>query len=164
MRREHRKKLPEENSKIWPMSCHIGGAMAFRQNGGGKQTSVVLRPIDRLMLALIGIGVIFAALGLGEAVYRFLFLDFDGATDRLPVEMLFGLGFAWMATNLVKRIYRYRMKTSARIKLIRDRNHKIRRAAEAMVPVLHPSYQQAVRVIREEVDRIEWAVADILPR
>ena len=34
--------------------------------------------------------------GLGEAVYRFAFLDFDGATDRLPIEMLFGLLFAWM--------------------------------------------------------------------
>ena len=37
-------------------------------------------------------GVIFAALGLGEAVDRFTFLDFDGATDRLPIEMLFGVG------------------------------------------------------------------------
>jgi hypothetical protein len=34
----------------------------------------------------------FAALGLGEAVDRFTFLDFDGATDRLPIEMLFGVG------------------------------------------------------------------------
>jgi hypothetical protein len=108
-------------------------------------------------------GVIFASLGLGEAVYRFAFLDFDGATDRLPIEMMFGLGFAWMTTKLARRIYRYRVETSARIDLIRDRNYKIRRAVEAISPVSYPN-QQAIRVIREEVDRIEWTLTEIIPR
>jgi hypothetical protein len=137
--------------------------MAFAENFGSEQ-SVALRPIDRLTLGLIGVGVIFASLGLGEAVYRFAFLDFDGATDRLPIEMLFGLAFAWIVTKLAKRIYHYQMRTSARIRLIRDRNHKIRRAAAAIAPAPYPSNQQAIRVIREEVDRIEWALTDILPQ
>jgi hypothetical protein len=76
----------------------------------------------RLTLGLIGMGVIFASLGLGEAGYRVAFLDFDGATDRLPIEMLFGTAFAWMTTKLARRIYQNRMDTSARINLIRDRN------------------------------------------
>ena len=138
--------------------------MAFAEKRGSEESSVALRPIDRLTLGLIGIGVVFASLGLGEAVYRFAFLDFDGATDRLPIEMLFGLAFAWMATKLARRIYHYRMKTSARIRLIRDRNHKIRRAAAAITPVPYPGNQQAIRVIREEVDRIEWALADLMPQ
>jgi hypothetical protein len=138
--------------------------MAFAEKFGSEPSSIALRPVDRLMLGLIGVGVIFASLGLGEAVYRFLFLDFEGATDRLPIEMVFGLAFAWMVTKLARRIYHYRMKTSARIKLIRDRNHKIRRAAAAIAPVPYPSNQQAIRVIREEVDRIEWALADIMPQ
>jgi hypothetical protein len=117
-----------------------------------------------LTLGLIGTGVIFASLGLGEAVYRFAFLDFDGASDRLPIEMFFGLTFAWITTKLARRIYRYRMETSARIKLIRDRNYKIRHAVEAMTPVPFPSNQQAIRVIREEVDRIEWALTEISPQ
>ena len=66
--------------------------MSFAQNRGREQWSVALQSNDRLKFALLGAGVIFASLGLGEAVYRFLFLDFDGATDRLPIEMLFGLG------------------------------------------------------------------------
>jgi hypothetical protein len=57
--------------------------MAFTQNYGREQSSVALRPNDLLTLGLIGVGVIFASLGLGEAVYRVVFLDFDGATDRL---------------------------------------------------------------------------------
>ncbi len=133
----------------------------FAQNSGSKQSPVALRPLDRLTLALIGVGVIFASLGLGEAVYRLTFLDFDGATDRLPIEMLFGLAFAWMTTKLARRIYQYRMEISARIKLIRDRHYKIRHAAEAIAPLSYPSNQQAIRVIREELDRIEWALTDI---
>jgi len=138
--------------------------MAFAQNSGSEQSAVALRPIDRLTLRLVGMAVIFASLGLGEAVYRFAFRDFDGATDRLPIEIVFGLGFAWMSMRLVRRIYQYRMETSARINLIRDRNYKIRRAAEAITPLTYPGNQQAIRVIREEVDRVELALTEIAPR
>ena len=78
--------------------------------------------------------------------------------------MLFGLAFAWMTTKLVKKIYQHRMESSAKINLIWDRNHKIRHAVEAIPPVPYPGHQQAIRVIREEVDRIEWALAEMLPR
>lgn len=138
--------------------------MAFAQNWGSEQSSAALRLNDRLTLGLIGIGVIFASLGLGEAVYRFAFLDFDGATDRLPIEMLFGLAFAWIATKLARKIYQNRMETSARIKFIRDRNYKIRHAVEAIKPVPYPTNHQAIRVIREEVERIELALTEITPR
>lgn len=138
--------------------------MEFAENRTNESVSVALRPIDRLTLGLIGIGVVFASLGLGEAVYRFVFLDFDGARDRLPIEMLFGLAFAWIATKLARKIYHSRLRTSARIKLIRDRNRKIRHAAAAIAPVPYPRNQQAIRVIREEVDRIEWALADLMPQ
>jgi hypothetical protein len=138
--------------------------MAFSRNFGTEQSSATLRPNDRLTLGLIGMGVIFASLGLGEAVYRFAFRDFDGATDRLPIEMLFGLLFAWMTTKLARRIYLYRMETSARINFIRDRSYKIRHAAEAIKPLPYPGNHQAIRVIREEVDRIELALTDVTPR
>jgi hypothetical protein len=138
--------------------------MAFSRNFGTEQSSATLRLNDRLTVGLIGMGVIFASLGLGEAVYRFAFRDFDGATDRLPIEMLFGLLFAWMTTKLARRIYLYRMETSARINFIRDRSYKIRHAAEAIKPLPYPGNHQAIRVIREEVDRIELALTDVTPR
>ena len=62
-----------------------------------REQPLELRRTDRLTLALIGLGVIFASLGLGEAVYRLAFFEFEGATDRLPIEMLFGMAFAWMS-------------------------------------------------------------------
>ena len=123
-----------------------------------------LRPVDRLTLGLVGMAVIFASLGLGEAVYRLLFFDFDGATDRLPIEMMFGLAFAWVVMRLAKRIYQQQQLTSAKINQVWDRNYRIRNAVEAIPPVPYPAHQQAIRVIRDEVDRIEWVLADIQPR
>ncbi len=120
--------------------------------------------MDRLSLAAIAVGVIFAALGAGEAVYRLAFFQFDGATDRLPIEMLFGLGFAWLTIKLVRKAYQDQTETSARINLISDRNDKIRHAVEAIAPLPIPANHQAIRVIREEVEGIEWALNDMLPR
>jgi len=137
--------------------------MAFAQISSRLLSSVTLRSNERMKLATIGMGVIFASLGLGEAVYRFAFLDFDGASDRLPIEMLFGLSFAWMTTKVAGRFYQRHNKTSERIKFIRDRNHKIRHAVEAIKLVPYPTNHQAIRVIREEVDRIEWALTEIAP-
>ena len=68
-----------------------------------------------------------------------------------------------MATKLVRRLYQYRIETSARINLIRDRNCRIRDAAEALSPLSDPCNQQAIWVIREEVNRIEWTLANITP-
>jgi len=138
--------------------------MSPMRNNGQQQSSVELRPFDRLTLGIIGLGVIFASLGAGEAVYRLAFFDFDGATDRLPIEMAFGLAFAWVATKLAKRIYRHRIEASARLNVVWDRNHKIRHALEAIAPVPHPAHQQAIRVIRDEVDGIEWELTDIVSR
>ena len=137
--------------------------MEFAQNGR-EQSLVALLSNDRVTLALIAMGVVFASLGLGEAVYRFAFLDFDGATDRLPIEMFFVLGFAWMITKLVRKFHQHRKETSERIRFIRDRNYKIRHAVEAIRLVPFPTDHQAIRVIREEVDRIEWALTEIAPQ
>ena len=123
-----------------------------------------LRPRHRLTLALIGAGVIFSALGAGEAVYRLAFKDFDGAKDRLPIEVCFGLAFAWMAMKIARRIYQHRVNTSNGINLISDRNHKIKHAVDALVPVPYPTNQQAIRVIREEVERIDGVLEELQPR
>jgi hypothetical protein len=121
--------------------------------------------MERLKVYLFGATVLFASFGMGEAVYRLLFSEFDGATDRIPIEALFGLVFAWLATKFVGDAYRNRKQRSARLNFICARNHQIRGALEAITPLAHPmKNQQSIRVIREEVDRIEWALKEILPR
>src|SRR5271157_5678745 len=68
--------LSNHQTSLW-------GQMAVTQNRGNNQPSLELRPFDRLTLGLIGLGVIFASLGLGEAVYRLAFFDFD---EREPID------------------------------------------------------------------------------
>ncbi len=109
-------------------------------------------------------GVILAALGLGEAVDR------SRSSISMVQPIVFqsrccsGWAFAWTTTKLATRIYQHRMETSARITLIRDRNNKIRRAAKAITTVPYPKNQQAIRVIRKEADRIEGALTEINAR
>ncbi len=121
-----------------------------------------LRPFDQVLLAAITFGVVFASLGLGEAVYRIAFFQFDGAADRLPIELLFGIFFASLVMRAVLRSYRRKMEARARIRMIRARNERIRSALAVIAPL--PLHQQAIRVIREEVDQIDWALTETLPR
>ncbi len=138
-------------------------AIDFARRDEGND-SVHFRPIERLKVYLFGATVLFASFGMGEAVYRLLFSQFDGITDRIPVELLFGSVFAWLATKFVGGVYRNRKQRSARLNFIWARNHHIRGAVEGITPLAHPAKnQQSIRVIREEVDRIEWALKEILP-
>jgi hypothetical protein len=136
----------------------------FARMSDGSDDSIRFQPMERLKVYLFGTTVLFASFGMGEAVYRLLFSEFEGITDRIPVEVLFGLVFAWLATRFVGGVYRNRKERSARLNFIWARSHHIRGALEAITPLAHPSKnQQSIRVIREEVERIEWAIKEILP-
>ena len=140
-------------------------AINFVRTRDGSDDSVRFQPIERLKVYFFGATVLFASFGMGEAVYRLLFSEFDGATDRIPIEALFGLVFAWFATRFIGDAYRNRKQRSARLNFISARNHQIRGALEAITPFAHPvKNQQSIRIIREEVDRIESALKEILTR
>jgi len=140
-------------------------AINLMRTRSGSDDSLRFQPMERLKVYLFGTTVLFASFGMGEAVYRLLFSEFDGATDRIPIEALFGLVFAWLATKFVGDAYRNRKQRSARLNFICDRNHQIRGALEGITPFAHPvKNQQSIRVIREEVERIEWALNEILQR
>jgi hypothetical protein len=121
--------------------------------------------MERLKVYLFGVTVLFASFGMGEAVYRLLFSEFDGATDRIPVEVLFGLVFAWLATKFVGGVYRNRKERSARLNFIWARNHQIRGAVEGISyvgpPIEKPTIDQGDP--RRSTDKIEWALKEILP-
>ena len=139
-------------------------SMAINIESETNDDSNHFQPMERLKVYLFGVTILFASFGAGEAVYRLLFSEFDGATDRVPIEILFGLVFAWLATKFGGGVYRNRKQRSARLNFIWARNHQIRGALEGITPLAHPTKnQQSIRVIREEVDRIEWALKEILP-
>ena len=139
-------------------------AINFAHTCDGSKDSTRFEPMERLKVYSFAATVLFASFGMGEAVYRLLFSEFDGTTDRIPVEVLFGLVFAWLATRFGGEIYRNRKERSTRLNFILARNRQIRGALEGIAPLAHPSKnQQSIRVIREELDRIESALKEILP-
>ena len=145
----------------------IGGSMAikFLQTPDESDDSIRFQMIERLKVYFFGGIVLFASFGMGETAYRILFLEFDGAKDRIPIEAMFGFVFTWLATKFVGAAYRNRKERRARLNFIWARNHQIRGALEGIAPSAHPAKnQQSIRVIREELDRIEWALKEILPR
>ncbi len=138
--------------------------MNLAQTTERNDDSIRFEPMDRLAIYLFGVTVLFASFGMGEAAYRLLFSEFDGARDRIPTEVLFGSVFAWLAIKFVGNIYRNRKKRRARLNFIWARNHQIRGALAGITPLAHPlKNQQSIRVIREEVDRIERALKEMLP-
>ena len=70
------------------------------QSPDGSDDSIRFQLIERVKVYLFGAIVLFASFGMGEAVYRILFSEFDGAKDRIPIEALFGLVFAWLLQRL----------------------------------------------------------------
>jgi hypothetical protein len=139
-------------------------AINFVQARDASNDSISFQPMERLKVYLFGATVLFASFGMAEAVYHLLFSEFDGVADRIPIEVLFGLLFAWFATQFVGGLYRRRKERNARLNFILARNHQIRGALEGISPVAHPlKNQQSIRVIRKEVDRIDWALKEILP-
>jgi len=84
----------------------------------GGDDSLRIQPMERLKVYFFGATVLFASFGMGEAVYRLLFSEFDGATDRIPIEALFGLVFAWLAIKFVGDAYRNRKQRRARLNFI----------------------------------------------
>ena len=139
-------------------------AINFAHTCEGSKDSARFEPMERLKVYSFGVTVLFASFGMGEAVYRLLFSEFDGTTDRIPVEALFGLVFAGFAIRFGGEIYRNRKERSARLNFILARNCQIRGALEGIAPLAHPSKnQQSIRVIREELDRIESTLKEILP-
>src|ERR1700722_7208383 len=114
-------------------------AINFARTQNGSNDSIHLQPMERLKVYLFGAIILFASFGMGEAVYRLLFSEFDGATDRIPVEVLFGLVFAGLATRFIGSVYRNRKERSARLNFIWARSHQIRGALEGITPLAHPS-------------------------
>src|SRR5207244_12906506 len=115
---------------------HCGGSMAIKieQTRDGDYDSLTFQPMERLKVYLFGLTVLFASFGAGEAVYRLLFSEFDGATDRIPVEVMFGLVFASLGAKFVGGVYRSRKERSARLHFILAMNHQISGDLEGVTP------------------------------
>lgn len=112
------------------------------------------------------------ALGVGlvsflstELMHYWLVPDLGRNRERLLAEALSALVVTCLIARLAYMARRQQRLTLARMQVIADMNHHIRNAlAPISLSVDAIENQQLIRIISDGVDRIDWALREVLPR
>ncbi|MGA9510044.1 MAG: hypothetical protein WBV55_15610 [Candidatus Sulfotelmatobacter sp.] len=116
--------------------------------------------------------ILFAALGVGivsflatELMHSLLVPDIGPHPERLLAEGLSALVVSCLVAKLVHMSRERHRLVMARMQVIAEMNHHIRNALSPVALSLDETDNQELnRVIVEAVDRIDWALREILPR
>jgi signal transduction histidine kinase len=116
--------------------------------------------------------VLAAALGVGlvsflatELMHYWLVPDLGRNHERLLAEALSALIVACLVAKLAHMAREQHRATVARMQVIAEMNHHIRNAlAPISLSVDAIENQQLIGIISDGVDRIDWALREILPR
>ena len=116
--------------------------------------------------------VIGIALGVGivsfvttELMHRWLVPDLGRNRERWLAEAFSALIVTCLVARLAQMAREQHRATVARMQVIGEMNHHIRNAlAPIALSVDSIENQQLIRIISDGVDRIDWALREILPR
>lgn len=116
--------------------------------------------------------VVGAALGVGivsflasELMHYWLVRDLGRNRERLLAEAVSALVVSCLIARLAYMARRQQRLTIARMQVIAEMNHHIRNALTPIsLSVEAIENQQLIRIISEGVDRIDWALREVLPR
>ena len=113
--------------------------------------------------AALGVGVVsFLA---SELMHYMLVPDLGRNRERLLAEGLSALIVSFLAGRLVQITRERQRLTMARMQVIAEMNHHIRNALSPIFLALDGNdNQQLVQLVSEGVERIDWALREILPR
>ena len=130
----------------------------------GRRSSWVVLTSRRLVLgAALGVGV--ASFLTTELMHYLLVPNLGRHQERLLAEGLSAFIVSCLIAKLANIARQQHQRTLARMQVIAEMNHHIR---NALTPISLSTYvtdsQQRLRVISEGVDRINWALREILPR
>ena len=150
-------------------------------NGSGSQTitprctsrlgvfaarrSTWFEPTSRRLVLGAALGVGLVSFLATELMHYLLVPDLGRHHERLLAEGLSAFVVTCLIGKLANITRQQRRLTMARMQVIAEMNHHIR---NALTPISLSTYitenQQLIRVISEGVDRIDWALREILPR
>lgn len=117
----------------------------------------------RLLLAAAGFTV--AAFAVAELMHYLLVPDFGPYRERIMAEVASALILGVVAAKLLHGAYRARQYALARLQVIAEVNHHVRNALEVICLSAYITRdEEAIRRIMEGVNRIDWALREILPR
>lgn len=100
-----------------------------------------------------------------ELLHYWLVPDLGRSRERLLAEVLSALIVGGLVAKLAHMVREQQRATIARMQVIAEMNHHIRNAlAPISLSVDAIDNRQLVRIISEGVDRIDWALREVLPR
>jgi hypothetical protein len=122
-------------------------------------------PASRWFVLGTALGVGIASFLTTELMHYLLVPDLGRNQERLVAEGLSAFIVSCLIAKLAHIARVQQQRTVARMQVIAEMNHHIR---NALTPISLSSHvtdnQQRIRVISEGVDRIDWALREILPR
>ncbi|HJS99984.1 MAG TPA: hypothetical protein VJ756_12915 [Terriglobales bacterium] len=120
---------------------------------------------SRRRLLLVMVGFALAAFLLNELMHSLLTPDLGPYRVRLMAEGGSALILGILAAKLLHNAYKARQYALARLQVIAELNHHVRNALEVICLSAYITHdEEAIRRIMQGVNRIEWALREILPR
>ncbi len=117
----------------------------------------------RLLLVIAGFAV--AAFLVTELMHYLLVPDLGPYRERIMAEVGSALILGMLAGRILHHAYKARQDAMARLQVIAELNHHIRNALEVIsLSAYITRDEEAIRRIMEGVNRIDWALREILPR
>lgn len=118
--------------------------------------------MGRIVLAVVATIVIFSVSSVADL---FMFKEHEPA--RLTIEISdaissVAIGFLWF--QLLRMQQQRREQLRRRIEMIADMNHHVRNALQVISLTMHGRDQQEIANIRESMNRIQWALKEVLPK
>ncbi len=121
--------------------------------------------ITGLRSTLVPLAVGAVAFAVTELMHYLLVPDLGRLRERLLAEGLSAVVVAVLAAGLMHQANRRREAALLRMQVIAEMNHHIRNGLAAIsLSTDAIQNQQSIQVISQSVDRIEWALREVLPR
>lgn len=117
----------------------------------------------KLLLVIAGFAV--AAFLVTELMHYLLVPDLGPYRERIMAEGGSALILGMLAAKLLHNAYNARQQALARLQVIAALNHHVRNALEVISLSAYITHdEEAIRRITEGVNRIDWALREILPQ
>jgi signal transduction histidine kinase len=128
-----------------------------------KHRSRTLAPHLRSTVVPVAVGLV--SFAVTEFMHYLLVPDLGRLWERLLAEGLSALVVALLTAGLMHQANKRREAALLRVQVIAALNHHIRNALAAIsFSTDSIQNQQSIEVISQSVDRIEWALREVLPR
>jgi signal transduction histidine kinase len=123
------------------------------------------RLVATLRSRLIPVAVGLVSFLVTELMHYLLVPDLGRLWERLLAEGLSAVVVALLTAGLIHQANKRREAALLRMQVIAEMNHHIRNALAAIsLSTDAIQNQQSIRVISQSVDRITWALREVLPR